>query len=380
MKQTMMMLGLMLVVMFGWNVAHAQLQRSTNLGDVVIRYCNDATVTGGTKSLVFDMEPEQTGDICMIVTNGWPTDAVISLNFVDGSITSDEDQKKACEPEETKTNFGQYVTGYPTTLSIKAGESTKVAAKVLFPAGYAGTAYGCTTFQVLNSSGSLIATGQENQMFTILTRRASFVDINVKGDYVVDLEPQDARMEWSFSTLNSHQVSIVDSLLIWWHNLDTVIAEKNPLALRLGKSLTTRSVVINSGNVWLNLSVQSQYRAWWWLVDLDQWSQIQKLVPKQRKTLEFDTNHLAWWLGGPVTVTYTITYQPIIIGSWGSIDPALLEPQTMILTSSGFITAWAGWGMFGSVFVVILGYVLYLIRRHASHRHPKRRVTSFKGR
>jgi hypothetical protein len=75
------------------------------------------------------------------------------LNFVDGTITADADQKKACEPETTKANFGQYVTNYPTTVQIQAGETVKIAATATFPAGYAGTAYGCATFQIDNGSG-----------------------------------------------------------------------------------------------------------------------------------------------------------------------------------------------------------------------------------
>jgi hypothetical protein len=70
------------------------------------------------------------------------------------------------------------------------------------------------------------------------------------------------------------------------------------------------------------------------LIDLDQGSQVQKLVPKQRKTLEFETNDLARWLGGPVEVTHTITYKPIIIGSGGSIDSSLLTPKTMTLSTN----------------------------------------------
>jgi hypothetical protein len=55
----------------------------------------------------------------MLIENGGPTDTTISLNFVDGTITADTDQKKACEPEVTKSNFGQYVTDYPTTIQIQ---------------------------------------------------------------------------------------------------------------------------------------------------------------------------------------------------------------------------------------------------------------------
>jgi len=54
----------------------------------------------------------------MLIQNDGPTDTTISLNFVDGTITADGDQKKACEPESSKSNFGQYVTGYSTTVDV----------------------------------------------------------------------------------------------------------------------------------------------------------------------------------------------------------------------------------------------------------------------
>lgn len=42
-------------------------------------------------------------------------------------------------------------------------------------------------------------------------------------------------------------------------------------------------------------------------------------------------------------MTHQITYQPIIIGSGGIIDPAMLAPQHMTLVSSGLVTARYGW-------------------------------------
>lgn len=352
---------LFILVLFG--SAYAQVQRTTNLGDVVLRFCNDPAVTWWVKSLVLDTEPEKQSDVCMLISNGGPTKTKISLNFVDGTITADEDQKKACEPENTKTNFGQYVTDYPTSIEIAAGETVKVWAKVTFPAWYAGTAYGCATFQVIDD-GSGSATKKPDQMFTILTRRASFLDFNVKWDYIVDLQSQDASMEWSFPSFSSKEISVVDSLLIPRHNFEEALSQKNPFALRLGKNLTTRSVVVNNGNVWLDLTVVSHYRAWWWLIDMDQGSQAQKLVPKQRKTLEFDTNKLAWWLGGPTEVTHTITYKPIIIGSGLDLDPSLLVPKTMVLSSVWIVTARVGWWCAGVVLFILLWYIVYLVNRH----------------
>lgn len=103
---------------------------------------------------MLDLKPEEELDLCLYVNNDGPTNTKISLNFVDGTITADADQKKACEPESSKTNFGQYITDYPTTVEIDAGETVKIGAKAKFPAGYAGTAYGCATFQIVDGSGA----------------------------------------------------------------------------------------------------------------------------------------------------------------------------------------------------------------------------------
>jgi hypothetical protein len=373
-KKIIIVCGLLVVCLM--SQAFAQSQRATNLGDIVLAFCSDPSSTTGTKTALFNTEPEKESDICMLISNGGPTNTTIALNFVDGTITADEDQKKACEPETTKVNFGQYITDYPTTVQIQAGETIKIWAKAKFPAGYAGTAYGCTTFQIVDS-WSTSTSWDTNKMFTIVTRRASFIDFNVKGEYKVDLRAQDASMEGSFPWLHSKDVSIVDSLLVGWNNIADVIAQKNPFAVRIGKNLITRSVLVNSGNVWLDLTISSHYRAWFGLLDLDQGSQEQKLVPRQRKSVEFLVQPLARWLGGPVTVTHTITYKPIIVGSGGILDPKFLQPQTKVLTSSGFVTAWNGWGIIGWLFIVICWCAAYLINRTMRCKHKPSRK-SFK--
>lgn len=363
---------LLIAVLMMMSTTHAQLQRTTNLWDVTLRFCNDTTAVAGTKAAVLEVEPEQELDICLYINNDGPTNTTIWLNFVDGTITADADQKKACEPENTKTNFGQYITNYPTTIEIEVGETVQVFAKAKFPAGYAGTAYGCATFQVIDDADVDYEGGEQTQMFTIVSRRANFVDINVMGEYIVDLQATDATTAWSFPLLNSNQVSVVDSPLTPWQNVMEAVGQGNPFALRIGKNLSTRSVLVNQGNVWLDVTVNSRYRAWWGLIDIDQWSQVQKLVPKQTKTVEFALDPIARWVGGPVTVTHQITYQSIIIGSGGIIDPAMLAPQSMTLVSSWLVTAWHGWQIIGWVLLLILWYITYRIararRKHKSHK------------
>ena len=365
-----------MMLLWSYGLTMAQSQKSTNLGDITLRFCNDTGAVAGTKTAVLEVKPEEKQDICMFIENGGANDATIWLNFVDGTITADIDQKKACEPESTKINFGQYIGNYPTIIQIKAGETVKIWATAKFPAGYAGTAYGCATFQIVNASGSY-QWGEETKMFSIISRRANFIDINVLWKYRVDLQLKDAATEWSFPWFSSSDISVVDSLLTSWHNVPEVIAQKNPLALRLGKILITRSVVVNSGNVWLDLSISSHYRAWGGLIDIDQWSQIQKLVPRQRKVVEFATNDIAWWIGGPVTVTQTITYRPIIIGSGSNVDPQLLKPRTITLSTTWFVTAQNGRIIISTVvLILIIWYSIYVIKRNR-HKHNKMTRKSF---
>lgn len=356
----------MLIVLVWFS--HAQVQRTTNLGDVSLRFCNDLTETAGTKTAVLETKPEDHIDICMYINNDGPTKTSISLNFVDGTITADADQKKACEPEESKSNFGQYVTDYPTSIEINAGETVQISAKALFPAGYAGTSYGCATYQIINDQ----AETTESQMFTILSRRASFVDINVMGEYVVDLQANDANIEWSVKWLSSNQVSIVDHPIVPWNNISEVVNGWDIMALHVGKPLMVRSLLMNNGNVWLDVNVQSTYKAWWGLVDQDLGQQHQIILPKQSKAIEYQTNNTARWLGGPTTATHTVTYQPIIIGSGGIIDPMMLQPQTLTLVTQWLVTAYIGWAVIVVLLIIFIWYIVYRTRRSSRRRFERK--------
>lgn len=74
------------------------------------------------------------------------------INFVDGTVTADSDQKKACQPEGVKTQFGQYVKLEKDTYEIPAQQTIKVNATATFPDGMAGMNYGCVTSQVITDA------------------------------------------------------------------------------------------------------------------------------------------------------------------------------------------------------------------------------------
>jgi hypothetical protein len=99
-----------------------------------------------------------------LINNQGPTDADVSLNFVDGNITADVDQKKACQPEGTKGQFGQYVSIDENVFNVPSNSTIQTNAFVTFPAGYAGMNYGCITYQVVDDQED------NGQMFNVVTK------------------------------------------------------------------------------------------------------------------------------------------------------------------------------------------------------------------
>ena len=69
-----------------------------------MRYCNDPLDTD-VKSLFIDAKINEKSVICIDFINTANKKANIGINFVDGAITDDIDQKKACLAEGEKSNF-----------------------------------------------------------------------------------------------------------------------------------------------------------------------------------------------------------------------------------------------------------------------------------
>ena len=112
----------------------------------------------------------------MYVSNTWPNEVTVKLNFVDGTITNDAEQNKACQPEGTRSKFGKYVTFDNPEFDLPPQKTSELHAKVNFPGGYAGMSYGCVTSQIIGQDLS------DGGMFQVLSRRANFIDVLVNGE------------------------------------------------------------------------------------------------------------------------------------------------------------------------------------------------------
>ncbi len=110
--------------------------------------------------------------ICYVFSNHSNSPVTIKIWFVDGTFTNDQQQNKACLSDTAGEKFWKYVTNYDQLLTIKAGETIKKEAKLLYATGMNGLYHGCIVYSVV----------EENRIisgFSIIMRKARFIDVVV---------------------------------------------------------------------------------------------------------------------------------------------------------------------------------------------------------
>jgi hypothetical protein len=275
-----------IVLTLSW--VYAQ-ERISDIWDITLRFCNDESISWGTKSLVLEAQTEKEQDICILLNNNWPTDITIDLNFVDWTITADGDQKKACEPENKTDNFGQYITIENNRFTVKANETIKTYANAMFPAGYAGTAYGCVTFQRVKETES----EKNDQMFAIVARRANFIDIHVDGDVVLDIQ------------------AIVDNneSIPRHNNTQDTIKLYSDL---INKDIKSSIILYNSWNIAAKVYGEVQAHVFWWRHTIINEINEEIILPKQQKSFMVSLPRWTRWVWGNVNIMYQFAVHSII--------------------------------------------------------------------
>ena len=142
------------------------------LRDISLDFCD---TTGNI--LQYTIEPWVKTGICYTVNNASTENITMKINFIDGTFTNDQRQNRACLDESAKENFGQYVTNYETIITLSGWETKTETARLLYPEGTDGQYHGCVTYSVVDTS-SKTSTG-ENSNFSILMRKAKFIDVLV---------------------------------------------------------------------------------------------------------------------------------------------------------------------------------------------------------
>jgi len=182
MTKNILIFALTLASIFLWGT----ISFAESLGDVDIQFCNNLSGQLQSWSIVsgnilyYRIGLNQLGDICYTVSNASLQDAWIKISFVDGTFTNDQRQNKACLSDADTQYFGQYVTGYEALIAISWGQLLQKNAKFIYPSWTDGIYHGCMVYSIVDPTTQ---SGGQDTSFTILMRKARFVDILV-GDHL----------------------------------------------------------------------------------------------------------------------------------------------------------------------------------------------------
>lgn len=171
-----------------WGITLAQ---DSRIGSISVKFCNDEKLT---KELNLQADTEKDYEICIKFSNSMNTPVKIKYEFVDGVLTNDSFQNKACT-NDTKTNFGQFVTQKDSLVTIPANGSIEQKATVRFPTWMAGVSNGCLVYSIDNEKLETQTNG--NATFDVLVRKGYFINAFVGGEISRNLTLQDT-IQWDY--------------------------------------------------------------------------------------------------------------------------------------------------------------------------------------
>jgi len=285
---------------------------TVNIRDVKLRYCNG---TGElTKMLELNTEANKTESLCLEFENEGAATATVGLNFVDGTLTADTDQKKACLPEGERELFWQYITWYDQQFTLPGRMKKRVIATATFPEWYVGMSYGCATYFLVDAQPQQVE--QDGNMFNVFARVGSFIDIFVDG--IINAKLVTAPVEgYGYTDMA--------------HNSNFVIYRKNLWTLAM------RTTLYNTGNVAVTGDVVLERSTWWGIFSSHSTYEWHKFLPRQSITLEKD---IPWYIAlvvwGPVQADLEVEYTPVVLGK----NYTEVSSDILIDTNGLFLFPW----------------------------------------
>lgn len=293
--------------------------------DVEVQFCNNDEKT---KNLSMVLEWWIENEICMDFYNYSNNDVTLKYGFVDGTIAVGDTPKKACKNEWEWEEFGQYVTQDTDTITVLAWETVRQKAKIKYPAGFSGMINGCLTYSIVWNESNI---GNDDNMFTILVRRAKFIDVLVGGELKRNIQfSDDNSLSYSFDS-KANQFVINISLNNAW-NVD--------------ENLKISWVVSNSFGYNKEILVENI-----------------KVLSDSKKDIQIVVDELPW---------YKLAYKADLTLVWTpefAFDPATLpdsvkEPITIHLSLDMFQFPWIilVYVLLGVVFIVIVCFLAKHLR------------------
>ncbi len=328
---------------------------TTDIKEIKARYCNDPT-NPNARSLFIDTKTDVSSEICIDFVNTSNKTAHIGINFVDATVTNDESQNKACLPEWSKENFWKYVSNYPENVTIKPNDRTRITASINFSWWYAWASYGCLTFHSLDEVQK--SEGVSDNMFTIMSRVGSFIDAFVDWKFVINL---------SSSNITSDLIKNLGKNPNFF--VYRLSSKRSDFFKKDFRTYNIQRNVKNTGNIGISWDVQlvisNRY-----IVRVKKQTSDQIFLPWQVRSFKARIpRYMAWVLGWPVSIKWTIDYSPIYLWSTASEQ----APQYLVIKDK------ATHFFFPRLFVII-GITLAILRRHKLIACYKRNTLYYKRR
>lgn len=315
---------------------------ASDIGDVALRFCNTSWSLEKTISLTTSGQEKK--EICMMLINGAyePTD--ISLSFVDGTITNDADQKKACKNEWENQNFGQYMQLEKNTVTVPARGSTTFTGILQLPEEAVGEIHGCVTYFINNQKN-------QKEMFTIMVRRANFIDVLAKWIVTIWLSFIDVETQNKSLSNNPKIVSFFNS-------------EENKLYIQ--STLKNKGTAEQGVTIKWEIKNRLGYKKTFF-------EEKRTIFAKQTSNINNVIENLPFYKW-PFTITYSVEHNANV-SAWLQTDT---EEKTWVLseTTSIVILTPATYISIVVILLIIAGIVFFIIRRkHKKAEHHVNHTT-----
>lgn len=314
---------------------------AANIGDVALRFCNTETLE---KTISLTTSGQEEKEICMTLINWSYEDTNVNISFVDGTITNDADQKKACKNEWENQNFWQYMSLEENTITVPARWSTIFTGILKLPEEAAGEIHGCVTYFIANDTN-------QKEMFTIMVRRANFIDIFAKWVVTIGLSFVDVESQTKSLSKNPKIVSFFN---------------KDEWKLYIQAMLSNKGTAEQGVTIKWEIKNRFGYKKTFF-------EEKRTLFAKQTSNINNVINNLPFYKG-PFTISYTVEHSANIAEG---LETDIQEKEWIISESTNILVITIGTYVSLLVLLIIIAAISFFIikRKHKKTKGAKTHTT-----
>lgn len=150
-------------------------EANADLAQIEIDFCDKLW----EKGIEYTMSPGWSQDVCLKASNVSSQDIEVTIWFVDGTVTNDERQNKACMQQWDENVFWRYMTGFESSFIIPASGFVFKHATIQLEKNNTWNINWCLVYY----TKSVEMWGGLN--FSVLMRKAKFIDIQIRENIFV---------------------------------------------------------------------------------------------------------------------------------------------------------------------------------------------------